>query len=518
MPTNAYIIQLLRDAAHFKTKRTGVRVLYAVLAAVVAFFLFTGEAATPETEVVAAPSVEVRSVADLASGRVFTAVGSVEAVSEARLQTESGGRVTSVLANIGDTVSAGSILATLENNSERASLLQAQGSYEAAVAGAEQSDSGVRGSEIALKSAKEAAQAEARAAYSAVNDILITTIDQFYSNPQSPALPGVRVSGNTTFLSTERIAFQTIMPQWQVAVAANDERGLNALLLQSEANVVRMITLLDNFIQISSDARNTDTLLGQPLTSYSSSLLARRSQLNQVYSSLQSTRSSLTSAEENLARAAIAGTSGELSLANAQVKIALGSLRAAQANYEKTLVRTPISGVVNAMYLKAGEYVSPSAPAAIVANNNGLEIKTAVNQDDSLKLAIGDKVTIDKTASGTITAIAGAIDPSTGKVAVNISVDADTTLQNGTTALITFAAKTETAATEISLPLSAIKMTGSGPVVFTVDTESSKLTSIPVVLGPVSGSNVTVNEGITLDSQIVVDARGLKAGQVVTTN
>lgn len=517
MPNLTYTKELLLDAARFKAKRTGVRVIYGVLLAVVAFFLFTGDEVAPETEVVTLPSVEVRSVSDLASGRVFTAVGSVEAVSEAKLQTESGGRVTSVLADIGDTVSAGTILATLENNSERASLLQAQGSYEAAVAGAEQSDSGVRGSEIALTSAKEAARAEARSSYSAVNDILITTIDQFYSEPQSPALPGVRVSGNTSFLSAERIAFQTIMPQWQTAVAANDESNLNALLLQSEANVVRMITLLDNFIQISSDARTADTLLGQPLTSYSASLLARRSQLNQVYSGLQSTRSNLTSAEEGFLRASIGGTSGELSLANAQVKIALGSLRAAQANYEKTLVRTPISGVVNAMYLKAGDYVSPSAPAAIVANNNGLEIKTAVNQEDSLKLAIGDTVSIDRTATGTITALAEAIDPSTGKVAVNISVAADTTLQNGTTALITFTAKTEVVTTEISLPLSAIKMTGSGPVVFSVDGEPSQLTSIPVTLGPVSGSNVLVTEGITLDSKIVVDARGLKAGQEVTT-
>jgi multidrug efflux pump subunit AcrA (membrane-fusion protein) len=514
----AYAKQLFMDTIQFKIARTAVRVVYAVLLALVAFIGFSGDESAVVEEVVTTPSVEVRSVSDLASGRIFTAVGSVAAVSEARLQTESGGRVTSVNADIGDAVAAGTILATLENNSERASLLQAEGAYEAAVAGAEQSDSGLRGSEIALQSAKEAAQAEARGAYTAVNDVLITTIDQFYSNPQSPSLPGVRVSGDTSFLSSERIAFQTIMPKWQASVATPDATNLNALLLESEANVTRMITLLDNFIQISSDAKNTDTLLGSPLTSYSAELLARRSALNGVYSGLQSTRSNLTSAEENVRRASIGGTSGTLSVANAQVKIALGSLRAAQANYEKTIVRTPISGVVNAMYLKVGEYASPSAPAAIVANNNGLEIKTAVNQVDSMKLSIGDQVTIDKTSTGTITAIAGAIDPTTGKVAVNISVNSESELQNGVTALVTFAAKTESVTTEIILPLSAIKMTGSGPVVFTVDAASKELTSIPVVLGAVSGSNVLVSEGVTLESEIVVDARGLKAGQVVTTN
>lgn len=461
------------------------------------------------------PEVTVASVASLLSGSSFTAVGTVEAVSEARLQTEAGGRITAVNVQIGDSVRAGTVLASIENNSERAALLQAQGAYEVALAGAQQGDSGVRAAETALKSAENAALSAVRGSYTAVNNILISSIDQFYSNPQGQ-VPGVRVSGDTSFLSSERVAFQTIMPKWQTEVADSNVSNVDRHLNEAEANTAKMIGLLDSLILVTSNANNSDTLLGQPLTSFSAGLLADRSTLNGVISNIQNTRSGLVSAKEAVLRASIGGTGGQVSVANAQVKIALGSLRSAQANYEKTLIRTPITGVVNALYLKSGEYVSPGAPAAIIANNNGLEINTSISQDDREGLEVGDVVAIDGLSTGVISAIAGAIDPATGKVAIKVGVDAGSTLENGSTVSIQFSSEADAQVTEIVIPLSSIKMTGTGPVVFTVNAESDALVAVPVVLGTVSGESVVIKEGVTLDSQIVVDARGLKEGELVT--
>lgn len=485
-----------------------------LLLIIVVTLITNGSGQETVTETPKLPVVTIASVGDLASAKTFTAVGTVVAISEARLQTESGGRVTGVYANIGDTVRAGTILVSLENNSERASLLQAEGAYEVALASAKQSDSGVRSAEIAFKDAEDGARTAARTAYTTLNDIVITTIDSFYSNPQSLTLPGVRVSGDTRYLSSERIYLQERLPKWQKSVT--EENNLEALLSDSEATVSRTIALLDALIVITSEADNDEVLLGLPLVSYSADVLAARSQLNGVLATLESAKSNLTSAKENLTRSNIAGTAGDVSLANAQVKIALGSLRAAQANFEKTVVRTPISGVINALYPKVGDYVSPATPAAIVANNNGLEISTAISENDAAVIAVGDIVSLGKTATGTVSAIGGAIDPTTGKVAVKISVTDNGEISNGTTVSINFAPETSTLVdAEIQIPLSAIKMTGSGPVVFTVSDEKT-LDAIPVTLGPVSGTDVVIESGVTRAEQIVVDARGLKAGQAVT--
>lgn len=493
-----------------------VSTIVLILLIIGATSIFGKDSEPMPAEVKKTTEVETKQVRNMMSSNSFTAVGKVEAVTEAVLQTEAGGRVTAVNFEIGDTVRAGAILATLENNSERASLLQAEGAYEVAQAGAAQSDSGLRDAETGLLSAKDSARTAARDAYTAVDNALITTINQFYSSPLS-SVPGVRVSGDTTFLSSERVAFQTLMPTWQESLTKSsvDE---HALLGSAEKNLVRTVALIDSLLITTSEAKNSETLLGLPLVSYSDGLLASRGVLNAMLSRVQGTGSALTSAEEAVLRASIASTGGNLSVADAQVKIALGSLRAAQANYEKTLVRTPISGVINALYLKAGEYVVPGQPSAIVANNNGLEVRTAISQEESLQTKIGDTITIEGMATGTVSAIGGAVDPSTGKVALTISIDEGSAVQNGSTVSVLFDSKQgqQSAATEIVIPLSAVKMTGSGPVIFTVKSEDSSLSALSVVLGPISGENVVVSSGITVDMTIVVDARGLKDGQVVT--
>lgn len=488
-----------------------VIVVLLLVGAYVAFFKSGAE----ETVVVEdKASVEVKAVSELSSSASINALGVVAAVSEARLRTEAGGRITAVNVQIGDRVRAGTILASVENSREGAAVLQAQGSYEAALAGAQQSDSGLRDAETRLKAAEDSALSTVRSAYTTVNKALISTVDQFFSNPEGQ-VPGVRIDGESNFLNTERVAFQSIMPPWQRNVAEARPDALSARFSEAEQNTTRMIAIIDSLTKSTTEAGSGETLLGAPVSSYTAQLLAERSALNATLSAIQASRAELATAKEGVERAQVGGTNSDVSLANAQVKIALGSLRAAQANYEKTIVRTPISGVVNALYVKTGDYVSPSQEAAIVANNNGLEITTSVSEEDSAFIEVGDTVTIEGTATGTVLALADAVDPTTGKVALKVSVEENSTLTNGTTVNLSFKKETENETNEIIIPLTALKMTGAGPVAFKVSNEG-KLETITLTLGPVVGDSVTVTEGLALDTRIVSDARGLKEGQEVT--
>lgn len=507
------------DVITFKLSNRWVLVFYTALAGLVLYSVFFAVRAPIEEvaeEKVAV--VKLASVRSLATGSTFTAVGSVSAVSEARLQTESGGRITAVTVSLGDRVAAGSILARLESAAESASLLQAQGSYEAAVAGSAQGNIGVSEAENGITAAQNAAVTTYKNAYTTVSGVVYTTIDQFFSNPTG-SLPGVRLgSGYTEYLNRERLALQTSLPEWQaksISLAPTD--NLESALDQAAATTKRVIAMVDAYIDTlgteDPNAQYTEADYRNLVTTFT----AVRTQLVAIVTSIEGVRTGLTAADEALNRAKIAASGATVSSADAQIKIALGSLRAAQANYEKTLVRTPISGIVNALYVKTGEYATPGAPAAIVANQtNGLEIAVSVSQEDSVKLAVGDVVTIDGVASGTIAAIAGAIDPTTGKVALKISAVESESLQNGSTVSVDFATEVAPGVATIILPLSAIKMTGSGPVVFTVDPES-KLVAQAVTLGAINGENVIVVSGVTADTFIVVDARGLKAGTLVTT-
>lgn len=489
-----------------------------VLAVAIYLIFFAGSAKVEqkaaETKL---PSVVVESAGNTSGDSTFTAVGTLQAVSEAKLQTESGGRIVGVYTKLGASVRAGSIIARLEGASESAQLMQAQGAYEAAIAGSAQGDVGKNEAENAKRAAQNAAVTTYKNAYTTVSGVVFTSLDKFFANPNSQ-IPGVRVGkANTSFQNMERVKLQTTLPAWQKkANSLSTESDLRGALNEAEITTKKVLAMIDDFI-IAFNKENPNIQYSEAdYIQFIRDFTAVRGQLVGILSSIDAARTGLANADEAIKRAQIAGSGSQVSSADAQIKIALGSLRAAQANYEKTLVRTPISGVVNALYLKTGDYASPSTPAAIIANNNqGLEVSTSVSQEESVLINVGDKVRIDKVANGTIAAIGGSIDPTTGKVAVKISADASQSLQNGSTVSVVFTTATSSNTSEISIPLSAVKMTGSGPIVFTVDADRNILIANPIVLGNIRGDVVVVTSGINRDTPIVIDGRGLKEGAEV---
>ena len=81
------------------------------------------------------PTVSLMSIGELSgTGSSIGIVGSVRSVTEASILSESGGTVKAISTSVGKTVGAGSVLASLDNASQRASVLQAEGAYEAALA------------------------------------------------------------------------------------------------------------------------------------------------------------------------------------------------------------------------------------------------------------------------------------------------------------------------------------------------------------------------------------------------
>jgi len=215
-----------------------------------------------------------------------------------------------------------------------------------------------------------------------------------------------------------------------------------------------------------------------------------------------------------LARAEISGTGSTVSSANAQVKQALGALRAAQANYEKTILRTPIAGTVNSLKVNTGDYLAPSTQVAEVANNKALEISVFVGESDLELVKVGEKVTIGSGTEGTIVSVAPGIDSITQKTEVKIAAE-DNTLTNGNTVIVNLKIDNKNIDSALLIPITSVKFTATEGSVFTV--EDNKLKIVPITIGSIRGNLIEVTEGITADTLIVKDARGLSEGQSVTT-
>lgn len=463
--------------------------------------------------------VTLKKVSDMSAPNSFSTVGVVQAVSEATLQTEAGGRITSVTTEIGKAVRTGSVLATIENNAERAVLLQAEGAYEAAVAGARTGEVGVAGAQINLASAQTSVVNVYQTAYITVDDVLHNTLSEYFTISNGLATNfELNGKGTSQQLITELNALEDLFTKWTIKNDSLTNTTIAPALDSTYTNTLRLAQFVEKLTILAQDQDISPSYTQSTNDADVATFFATRVTVNNLLTQIEATRMNISSAEKTLQQALIAGASNTPSVATAQVKIALGSLRAAQANYEKTLVRTPISGIVNALYLKEGAYVSPSQPAAVVANNNRLQVITSVSEEDASLLSIGDTVSVNGIKTGTIAALGGAIDPAIGKVNVKISIDDTSDISNGSTVTIVFVESSQMVSEFVTIPLSAIKMTGSGPIAFKV--EENKLASIPLTLGEISGDFAVIKTGLSFDSQIVVDARGLKEGAEVevTTN
>ena len=196
--------------------------------------------------------VSVTTPAQYAGQQSLSLLGNVRAFSEAEITTEKSGQVTSVPVKLGQKVLSGQVIATIENASERAAVLQAEGVYDAAVASAAQNGLSVEQAETALIKEKSAAVSVLKSAYNTTNGVIVNNIDSFFSAPNT-SLPGLRIDGrgNTAQLNSERIAFQSILSDWNIRVQSiNTNSNLESELSFADQNVQRTIVFIDTFISV----------------------------------------------------------------------------------------------------------------------------------------------------------------------------------------------------------------------------------------------------------------------------
>ncbi len=493
----------------------------AAVIAVVLLLLFLGfqteEPADEMTTIAPLVGVRLATAESLASQNSLSLIGAVRSASEATLLNERGGTVTRVAVGLGAAVLPGQILVEFSNASERAALLQAEGVYEAALASQQSSAVGVVEAETRRDSAIQSALLAGDASYATVGDVLYNTVDVLYSSPTN-LIFGVRVGGTnkTQFLLEERKSFKVIIQEWLLEKPTeNTLESVLTYLNLSRTHTERLLHLVDTFILVTNDTDTLTSFTESEQATIITSLAIARERLSGTLTALDGASTSLRNADEALTRATILGGTTDRSAAEAQVKQALGTLRAAQANYEKTLLRSPIRGTVNQLDATVGAYVNAFTPVVTVANNEALEVVTYVNDTEKESLFIGDSLALDAVATGTVVAIAPAIDSATKKTEVRIGVSAGQ-LTNGQTVRITKTGDIVLPTDKpIMIPLTAIRFENTTAHVFKVT--DGLLTKHVVETGPVRGSTITITSGLTAREEFVIDARGLTAGTEVTT-
>lgn len=446
-----------------------------------------------------ARSVTVRTVSELMSGNSsLSVVGEVQSKSEAEISPETSGRITRVNVSLGSSVGAGAILAEIENASQRAAVLQAEGALDAAKA----SQGGARGSSVPT----------ILTAYGAIDSAVADAVGQIYSDPESSEGTFTVSSKDTQALADiERIwpTLQPILARHEAASASlSNTSDLSTEFVQLETELREVRSFLDIVLKALNAGVARVDISAATISGYVGDVTAARTAVTASLSAVNAARTTTENA-------------GVVTSSEASIKQAEGSYNAALANLEKTRIRAPISGTLNNFDIKLGDTVSQGQQIAVISNNGALEVVASITEDDRSRAAVGAKVGIEGGFSGTITRIAPALDPVTRKIEIRIGLPADAlkALTNGESVrveLMQTSSETKIAG-PLRIPIAALKMESDREVVFAVDAQS-KIVALPVTIGKLSGGFIEISEGLAAETEIIADARGLKEGDQVSVS
>ena len=464
-------------------------------------------------------AVHLIRVGDVSQSAPLSLIGTIRSTREANIAPDTSGTVSAIYHNLGDYVAAGTIIAELKNDTQRASVAQARAALEKTKSLTAVGGIGVENAQSSYLSAIDSARAAVQTAYTTIDDSVRRRADGSFSNPSS-GQPHFNVSTSDSQLVNKvqsgRLAMQPIINRHQatdVATMHTDQ------LLAEMATLTAEVKSVQNFMQDLASALNnaipTYNVTDATIAGYRADVSAGLQSVNGLASTLagsietlKAKRSGVDIAETSLAT----GSTGE----SADVLGAEANLAAALAQLEKTLIRAPISGSINSMNLDVGSFVNASVPVIYITSAGGLEAVAFVSGNDIRDIVVGAHARVGSSVDGTVARVATALDPSTKKAEVRVSVPPSAPLVSGQSAtiLIDRAVPKVSSSAALSIPLSAVKITPETPLVFTLN-DAHELVGNPITLGVLRGDKVEVKSGLTPDILIIEDARGLKEGQTV---
>jgi HlyD family secretion protein len=142
------------------------------------------------------------------------------------------------------------------------------------------------------------------------------------------------------------------------------------------------------------------------------------------------------------------GKAQQIKAAEGQLASAQGSYLAAQAQYEYSLIRSPIEGVVTDRPLYEGEMATAGTPLMTVMNISHVVARAHIAPQQAFLLRVGDPATIlwgagEPGAPGKVSVVSPALDPSSTTVEVRVdALNPSDRLKPGASVTVSMVART----------------------------------------------------------------------------
>ena len=485
-----------------------------LVVAVAAIATWGWKALHPSAAAVTTTSTVV-SVGNVSS--TVSASGTVVSPGDVGVSPTISGTISSIKVKVGQRVSAGTVMATLENTTQSNALNQAKSALQTA-------QIQYRQSVQALQTAKDNADQNAVTYQSSV-DTAKRTLNDFTTNMPLKS---------QTYQATVDAAKRTLTNSADVYKSYYDFYSPQGITLDYCKQWVGIsasttcVTLTNNYNTWQSAlASYNNAVINQQLSVQSDSstlttnqlavtnaLTAQTNGIKKDQQAIVSAQNSLDLQRASMGVAVADPTAADFSVAQA-------SLATAQKNYDATLIKAPVTGDVASISATVGSNAPTASNSTIgsvsgfivLTNVSTLQIKAGFSESDEAKLTVGQSVDITFAALTNVNATGkvATIDliPTTASGAttysVYISVDGKVPgLKTGMTATATII--TGSANNVLQVASQAVTSRGNRSTVNVITTVNGKevTTPTPVVVGLIGDSSDQIISGVKAGTKVVL--------------
>ena len=258
---------------------------------------------------------------------------------------------------------------------------------------------------------------------------------------------------------------------------------------------------------------------------------ARLDQAESIYTRYQNLWKQGIGAEIQVvnAKADFEAISAQLRAAQAQVGSAQAQVRLAQEQANMSNVYAGISGMIEEMNVKVGEFFSPQSAAMPgagirIVNNNNLKVVTNVPENYIARVKKGDKVEIVIADSGKppyksiISMVGGTIDATTRSFTTEAKLPSDPELKPNQTATLKILDYEAKAA--VAVPVNVVQSDEKGKYVYVMERAGDKTVARKkmVNVGEAYNGFIEIKSGLTGGELIITEGyQTVYDGQTVTT-
>ncbi|TSC95990.1 MAG: HlyD family secretion protein, partial [Parcubacteria group bacterium Athens1014_26] len=233
-------------------------------------------------------------------------------------------------------------------------------------------------------------------------------VDQFFNNPRTSS-PTINFSANSSQikydLESSRLVIESTLVSWNNSLASlTVNSDLSLYISNAKNNLAQIKSFLDE-ASLSINALTANSNLTQTtIDAWKAAVYAARTNIGTATTNLSTEEQSLNSAESDVTLAKNelildqAGTVPEQILAQeANVEKAQANVTDYSAQLAKSIIRSPINGIVTAQNTKVGEIVSANTVVVSVISKTKFEMEASVAEADISKVKVGDfaSVTLD---------------------------------------------------------------------------------------------------------------------------